>query len=359
MHSSYDGASCLNATGGKQSGYDFWFHHTARAAFTGDCDATFWSTMSIDLFMPKEGTFVEGYTLDGYTASFTTDGVDECVSFKALTPPDEYLRRNWRFQSTGGIIAVCVANTCVLQQKMFSGPFVATGVHYDVIMPPVVYAGQSFWLTLVVVEAAGGTKTDYDGTTRFTSTDPSAMLEGTGMDLVSYTWVPAADGGVHIFVNVVFNELGMQTIIASDTIDGSITGLGAVMVVGVDVKLFKEPRVSMQASGGTVQFRVCWSNYSTSSGFSFTITDAIPEGTTYVPENLSDSLCSFTPANPPSLVPAGQAAYSTDTTASMPPAASFTTIAGSPPGTTRWLRWTLGVIGVNSTGCVCYRVKVN
>jgi len=78
-----------------------------------------------------------------------------------------------------------------------------------------------------------------------------------------------------------------------------------------------------------------------------------------VPDALSDSLCRFTGANPPSLVPSGQASYSPSPSATAPPHANFVTTGGSPPATARWLRWTLDQVGVNSTGCVCYRVKVD
>ncbi len=38
--------------------------------------------------------------------------------------------------------------------------------------------------------------------------------------------------------------------------------------------------------------------------------------------------------------------------------ANFTTTGGSPPLAARWLRWTIDPVGVNVTGCVCYRVGV-
>lgn len=33
--------------------------------------------------------------------------------------------------------------------------------------------------------------------------------------------------------------------------------------------------------------------------------------------------------------------------------------AASPSAGTRWLRWTLDMVSVNSSGCVCYRLKIN
>ena len=249
---------------------------------------------------------------------------------------------------------------------MFTAPFLQVGVFYDIIAPPLVTVGQNFWLTIVVRDQGGGTKTDYCGTTAFTSSDPSARVEGAAMASYLFDWsssTACADGddqdGVRMFMQVRFSELGLQSIVATDAYDGSIIGLSTIMVVGADVKLTKEPRVLLGASGDAVGFRVCWSNYSSASALQFVITDAIPQGTTYVPEALSDSLCSFTPGNPVSLVPAGQAAYSVDTSGTMPPAGSFITTGGSPPDTARWLRWTLGEVGVRTSGCVCYKVRID
>jgi hypothetical protein len=55
-------------------------------------------------------------------------------------------------------------------------------------------------------------------------------------------------------------------------------------------------------------------------------------------------------------VPIG-VAYSTASSAGMPGAASFTD--ANPVAGTRWLRWTVPVAGVQTTGCACYRLVVN
>jgi uncharacterized repeat protein (TIGR01451 family) len=221
----------------------------------------------------------------------------------------------------------------------------------------VVFAGQSFWLTVVVVDQTNATKTDYCGTTSFTSTDPAAKIENGNMDTYNFTWsstsncnvVPNEDG-VRIFFNVVFNKLGQQTLIAADTIDGTITGFASIMVVGVDVKLTKVPRLVSGASGDLVKFSVCWSNYSSASAFTFVITDAIPMGTAFFPEASTAAFdCGSTlPMN-------ARVAYSTAT--STTPPAAFT--EANPVAGTRWLRFTIPQIGINTTGCACYRVSVN
>jgi uncharacterized repeat protein (TIGR01451 family) len=144
----------------------------------------------------------------------------------------------------------------------------------------------------------------------------------------------------------------MQSLIANDTMDGSITGLATIMVVGVDVKLTKEPRLTVAASGDTVRFQLCWSNYSSASAFTFVITDAVPVGTAFLPEATSAGLnCGNTDG-----VAIG-VSYSTVASPAMPAAASF--VSANPIAGTQWLRWTVGMIGVQTTGCGCFRVKIN
>lgn len=155
-----------------------------------------------------------------------------------------------------------------------------------------------------------------------------------------------------MFFNVTMTEIGLQTIVASDIADGSILGLATLMVVGADVKFFKEPRLSVAASGDTIQFRVCWSNYSSATATSFVVTDAIPQGTTYVPDVDTDMICGTTAP-----VPSIQVSYSSS--ASATPPATFTDASGLLPSTAQWLRWTIKDVFVRSSGCVCYRVRID
>jgi hypothetical protein len=50
-------------------------------------------------------------------------------------------------------------------------------------------------------------------------------------------------------------------------------------------------------------------------------------------------------------------AYTTAASPAMPAAASVT--GANPVAGTRWLRWTVPMAGVQTTGCACYRVQVN
>jgi uncharacterized repeat protein (TIGR01451 family) len=177
------------------------------------------------------------------------------------------------------------------------------------------------------------------------------------MDTYNYTWSAAGDKGIKMFFRVIFSDIGLQTIVASDTMDGSITGLASVMVVGADVKLYKlanEARLNIVASGDLTQFKICWSNYSSASAFTFTITDAVPMGTTYVPEVATSMSCGNTDGA------TLKVAYSTSTTVPAP-TTSYVEISGTAQADaqTHWLKWTVPVVGVQTTGCACFRVTIN
>jgi len=361
LYDSFGGGSVFHSDSGTPAGTSYWLDLTEFGHSGKICPAPFYAVAFIDFFVPKGGVNVQATNNMAYSASYTTNAADECVSFMGFTEPTAPAVHALHVVATGGNIAVAQWLICSLHQKLFTAPFVAQGVHYDIIAPPVVYSGQPFWMTIIVVSVAGGTETDYCGTTSFTSTDPASLLQGSGMDSFNYTWKSnvagscntGTDDGLHIFINVTMFKLGLQTIVAADTVDGSVTGLTAVLVVGADIKLTKEQRLTIAASGDTVQFRVCWSNYSSASGFTFVITDAVPMGTTYLPDAATAMWCGDTDGTPVTV------AYSTATSATAP--ASFVNITGATqaPAGTRWLRWTIFDAGVQTTGCGCYRVSVN
>jgi uncharacterized repeat protein (TIGR01451 family) len=359
------GGSVLHSIAGGQTGSDFWFNQSTNEPTKGGCVCNSGNVagdtpvQTLSFFCSKKGMVVRMASDDGASATYTTNAADECVSFTDITMITSPDKRNWRIQSLTGAAMVGQYIQCNLSQKGYTAPFLVTGTHYAIITPPVVYSGQSFWITVIVLDSTGTTADDYCGTTSFTSTDPSAKINGSGMDAYNFTWsnniVPCnagTDNGVKMFFNVTFNKLGLSAIVAMDTNDGSITGVGVINVVGADVKLFKEPKLSVAASGDTVKFKVCWSNYSSASAFTFVITDAVPAGMTFVPEAAVTALdCGNTDGV------ALQVTYSTLSVAVMPGAASFT--SGNPVGGTRWLRWTVPVAGVQTSGCACFRATVN
>ena len=347
----FAGGCILHDVNGAAFGTDFWF---TQVIPNYSCKSGYTELYTVDIFCSSKGMVVTAQSTDGYTAHYTTTGPDQVVSFLKLTGLGSATRRNTRFTLTGtpGMASAQYIYTQI-SEKYYALPFVSTGIYYNIISPPVVFVGQSFWLTVVVLNTGGGTKTDYTGTSSFSSTDPTALIQAAPMDGYNYVWT-GGELGVKVFVNVTFTRLGLQTLVASDTLDGSITGLTTIMVVGADIKLEKRKRLSVSASGDTVQFQICWSNYSSATGYSFTITDAVPNGTTYVPELASAALCG---ASDPA--PSFSLASSTSTTTTPP--TNFATVnpGSAAASTTRWLRWTIRDVYVNSTGCVCFKVVVN
>ena len=73
--------------------------------------------------------------------------------------------------------------------------FSSSDISAHAFAPPIVFIGQSFWITVVVVDQTSTTKTDYCGTTSFTSTDPAAKLESGAMDGYNFTWTSNVGAG--------------------------------------------------------------------------------------------------------------------------------------------------------------------
>jgi len=312
-------------------------------------------------FCPATGMVVRCTSNAGYSAVYTTNGPDQPIAFCGITEPAGFCGVNYKVQvlAPAGGRVIGMFNATYFTERHYAAPFLATGTHYDIQAPAVVFSGQSFWITVVVLNTAGGTKVDYCGTTNFTSTDPAAKIEGTAMNTYDFTWSSQSacnaapnENGVKVFVNVTLTKIGVQTLIGNDIYDGSITGLTAILVTGADVKIFKAPKLTVAASGDTVQFKVCWSNYSSASAFSMVLTDAVPAGTAFLPEA---STAAFNCGSTDGV--AVTTAYSTATTGTMPAAGSFTT--GNPVTATRWLRWTVPMAGVQTTGCACFRVQLD
>jgi hypothetical protein len=84
-------------------------------------------------------------------------------------------------------------------------------------------AGASHTFTVTALNADGTVNTGYTGTVHFSSSDPQAVLPA------DYTFT-AADQGVHTFT-VTLKTAGSQSITATDTATGSITGSESGIVV--------------------------------------------------------------------------------------------------------------------------------
>jgi plastocyanin len=124
------------------------------------------------------------------------------------------------FSTPGNFPYFCIAH----------GPFGMTGTvvvespatHYTVTAPANATTGVPFSVAVAALDAFNQTVTAYRGTVHFTSSDGSAVLPA------DYTYT-AADAGSHTF-SVTLATGGNQTITATDSSDGSITGSAGVAV---------------------------------------------------------------------------------------------------------------------------------
>ena len=321
-------------------------------------------TSSYVSFCSAKGMAVQITTENGFSATYATTAPDQPVVHCPIVSPTEIpvasCGTNYIFKLVAPTPAgkSMIANICGrdMTERGFAAPFLSTGTHYEITAPAVVFSGQSFWITVAVIDFGGGTKTDYTGITSFSSTDPKAMMQGSNMDAYNFTWTGCPGTcGVKLFFQVTLTQLGLINLTGQDILDGSITGMTTIMVVGADVKIEKRNKLTVAASGDTVRFQICWSNYSSATGYSFTITDAIPRGTTYWPEDPANAICGQNgPATASVTMAAGGASGTT------PPAAMTTYNPGTPPpSTSRWLRWTISHAYVAATGCICFKVLVN
>jgi len=104
-------------------------------------------------------------------------------------------------------------------------PLAAT--HFVVAAPGVATAGTAFSVTVTAEDQYNNVATAYLGTAHFTTTDPSASV----VLPANYTFV-AGDAGVHVFSNAsTLVTPGAQTVTATDTVTGSITGTSGTITV--------------------------------------------------------------------------------------------------------------------------------
>lgn len=86
-------------------------------------------------------------------------------------------------------------------------------------------AGAPGGVTVTAKDAYHNTATTYAGTVQFSSSDGAAVLPA------SYSFV-AGDNGTHAFPNgVTFNTVGTQSVTATDTVSGAVTGTQSGIVI--------------------------------------------------------------------------------------------------------------------------------
>src|SRR5207253_729454 len=116
--------------------------------------------------------------------------------------------------------------------------------------PGTVTAGSSQAFSVTVKDAFNNTVTSYTGIVHFTSSDAGATLPA------NYTFV-GGDAGVHAF-NATLNTVGSQSITATDTVTGSVTGsqggitVNAGAATTLTVATFTSPTVAGVSHNFTV-----------------------------------------------------------------------------------------------------------
>jgi hypothetical protein len=101
----------------------------------------------------------------------------------------------------------------------------AAATHLKVSAPPTATAGTAFNFTVTALDRFGNIATGYRGIIHFSSSDAAAMLPH------DYTFT-STDKGKHTF-SATLNTVGAQTITATDTMTGSITGKATISVAAV------------------------------------------------------------------------------------------------------------------------------
>ncbi len=99
----------------------------------------------------------------------------------------------------------------------------APASHFAIAAPTGTTAGMAFGITVTALDPYGNVALGYTGTVHLSSTDRAAMLP------TDYAFT-TGDNGVHTFAGIILKTAGNQTLTAADTLDGSLTGSGAVAV---------------------------------------------------------------------------------------------------------------------------------
>ena len=119
-----------------------------------------------------------------------------------------------------------------------------TGTHFTVSAPGTATAGTAFSFTVTALDAFNNTATGYRGTAHITSSDSAAILPA------DYTFV-AGDNGAHAFSGTILKTAGIQTLTATDTATGSITGTSGNITVSPGATSHFTVSAPGTATGGT------------------------------------------------------------------------------------------------------------
>jgi hypothetical protein len=153
--------------------------------------------------------------------------------------------------------------------QAWSGQFYSyqqTATSFGVGAPTTNSAGTPFSTTVTAKDQNGATMVAYQGTVHFTSSDNAATLPA------NYTFA-LADQGVHTFSGVKLLTSGNQTITATDTVTGSVTG-SAMVAVTPGAALFAAtgfPATITAGTAGTITITAQDASHNTVTGYLGTV----------------------------------------------------------------------------------------
>jgi len=120
-----------------------------------------------------------------------------------------------RDMALGVTLALLLAPVLVRLLKAQSPPQ-GSGASFTISPPALAYVGSVFNFSVTAFDPSSNASKGYTGTVHFSSTDPQAVLPP------DYTFT-TGDSGTHMF-SATLNTPGTQTITATDTANGAITG---------------------------------------------------------------------------------------------------------------------------------------
>jgi hypothetical protein len=226
---------------------------TAQDAYgntaTGYTGTVHFTTSSTLASLPSNYTFTMGTGLDNGTHTFTGVALDT-VGTQSITATDTVVTSITGSQ-TG--IAVNPAGASTLSVSGFTSPTVA---------------GTTHSMTVTAYDPYNNVATGYTGTVHFTTSSTLANLPS------NYTF-SGADAGTNTFAGVALNTAGTQSITATDTVSGSITGSQTGILVNptsasaLAVTGFASPTTAGASNSLTVTARDVYGN--TARGYTGTV----------------------------------------------------------------------------------------
>ncbi len=201
--------------------------------------------------LPANYTFTTGTGADNGTHTFTNGVTLKTAGTQSITATDTV---TGTIKGTQSGITVNPTGAATLTVSGFPSPTTAGAAHS---------------VTVTAHDAYGNTATGYTGTVHFTSSDGAAVLPA------NYTFV-AGDNGVHTFTNgATLKTAGTQSITATDTVTGTITGTQSAITVNpagaatLTVTGFTSPTTAGAAHSVTVTAFDAFGN--TATGYTGTV----------------------------------------------------------------------------------------